>query len=90
MSNPRGNVMSSVLAEAIEVAKRYRPCEPISAQHTMPIFMVMLPSATKGISSISIPWMVGSSVNHSTKSSLQNNITPVITNDIIIDMNMDL
>ena len=61
---PMGIVMSNEHAVAIEVAKRYLPCAPIRAQHTIPTFIVMLPSATKGNNSDSMAWIVGSLVSH--------------------------
>jgi hypothetical protein len=64
-----GIVMKNAHEVAIVVDRRYRPCAPTIAQHTIPIDIVTFPKATKGNNSTSMDWIVASGVSNGGKRS---------------------
>jgi hypothetical protein len=87
---PMGTVTSTEQMVAMVVTRRYCPCAPTRAQHTMPIFIEIFPTDISGSSSVIMPWMVSSSVSNDGRTSLKHKNTTEINTQRIDAMNIDL
>mmetsp|Transcript_18162 Transcript_18162/g.31285 ORF Transcript_18162/g.31285 Transcript_18162/m.31285 type:complete len:112 (+) Transcript_18162:244-579(+) len=87
---PTGIVMSNEHAVAIEVANRYLPCAPRSAQDTIPIFMVTLPKAINGNDFEIIDLIVASLLSQDSRVLLKQTKMLETKVDVITAMSIDL